>query len=402
MKKSNLAAIFVLLLFSMAGCQHERTSTMVSVGGEVRRIKTRNRYTLLTFKQRGHGANADVARENVYVPQSSNDDLKKFQPDVFSDDGIRFTCESARLCEDDRYGWTTVFPYLTTLMILPQCRTISNGSRNTVDVLDNPDARATFDSHARYDMALGLTPLSWFFYLGDAAPLDGNETYTTISEHTISTPFFGFGAKSRGWLDAGMAYAMAMTLKKMEDDGLIDESRGRQAGLSSVQVSSAGDKFEIVDFRREGDDGWRYSFKLRRRDRKGISLRESHEVQKILKTMIRADYASSFPDVAAGVLVVDFLEFSLRDDEINGKAEVLALTAESLRYDSNTRTGVMRVRIGANQFNEARRYAIRNIESLVRDKNIVLDGRDIPPAAKFFLLGESLKGDVLEISFKTE
>ena len=45
----------------------------------------------------------------------------------------------------------------------------------------------------------------------------------------------------------------------------------------------------------------------------------------------------------------------------------------------------------------------RNIETLARDKNIALVTGEIPPNARFYSLGESLKdGNILEIEFKTE
>ena len=121
-----------------------------------------------------------------------------------------------------------------------------------------------------------------------------------------------------------------------------------------------------------------------------------------LRTIVREDYAATFPDVAAESIVMDFPEFSLRDGEVRGKVVALSLTVESLRYDPYVRLGVMRVRVGENQFEEARRYARRNIESLVRDKNVALDGKDIPPTATFYLRDEVFKGNILEISFKAE
>ena len=99
--------------------------------------------------------------------------------------------------------------------------------------------------------------------------------------------------------------------------------------------------------------------------------------------MIREDYQASFPDSDYRSLVVELPEFSLRGNRIAGRAAVLSLAVESLRYDPHTRLGTMRLRIGENQFADARRYARRNIESLVRDKNVALDARAIPSSATF-------------------
>ena len=405
MKSTFIVIVLALGSLFSAGCSHTRTSAFTSVGGEVQKIKTRNRYTLVGFKHEGQNPNADVMKENLYTQQFSNDNLKKYQPEVFADDGIRFSLRAASLCQNtaNRYGWTTFFPYLLTLTALPQFITIGTAARCTVDVLDNPDARATFDSYSRYDQALALlTPTPLLCYVGDAAPPDGLSTYSVVSEHTVSCAFVQIGSSASDHDEAVRAYAIAAVLKKMEDDGLIDESRACSAVRRSTQALSIGDMFEIVDFKKEGSSDRRYSFALRRRQGGGISLRESRELQKSLRAMIREDYAASFPDVAAGAIVVDFLEFSLRDGMVRGVSEVLSFAVESLRYDPNTRVGVMRAHIGENQFEEARRYVRRNIESLVRDKNVALDGKAIPPTATFYLCGETLKGDVLEITFRTE
>ncbi len=402
-----IALAFGSLFF--AGCIHTRTSAFTSVGGEVQKLKTRNRYTLVGFKHQAQNPNADVVKENLYTQQFSTDNLKKFQPDVFADDGIRFTVSQRRLPDEGiRYQWTQYFPFLLTLTALPQCVTTSYSSQYRVDVLDNPDARATFNLHGRYDYATALlTPAPLLCYMGDAAPPeDESQGQSVVSRHGVGfAGAINFGTyvfDVQNIYSESEAYALAATLKKMEDDGLIDELRGKTAGRDAAQILSLGDKFEIIDFRKDDDSGSRYSFSLRHRGGGGIQLRESREVQKMLKAMIREDYVSSFPDVAAETIVVDFPEFSLRGGMVRGKSEVLSFAVESLRYDPHTRVGLMRVRIGENQFEAARRYARRNIESLVRDKNIALDGRDIPPAATFYLRSETLKGNTLEITFKTE
>ena len=125
------------------------------------------------------------------------------------------------------------------------------------------------------------------------------------------------------------------------------------------------------------------------------------ELRKVLRSLIRDDYVASFPDAAKSV-IIDFPEYSLRNGILSGKSIALTFAVESLRYDSNRRAGTMRVRIGDNQLQDARGYLRRNIQSLARDKNIALDGSEIPPSAKIYLENESLKNGILEITFKTE
>lgn len=51
---------------------------------------------------------------------------------------------------------------------------------------------------------------------------------------------------------------------------------------------------------------------------------------------------------------------------------------------------------------EARAWARENIETLARDKNIALVTGQRPPDANYYLLGEKIDGNVMEIEFKTE
>ena len=91
------------------------------------------------------------------------------------------------------------------------------------------------------------------------------------------------------------------------------------------------------------------------------------------------------------------------EGRVEGRAVVLSVSVVSLKYDPNTRKGILAAKVGANQYEDARNWIRKNIETLARDKNIALTTGEIPPAAKFYLGREELKdGNVLEIEFKTE
>ena len=55
----------------------------------MKKVVTRNRYTLVGVKYSGQIPNADVMQWNLQSKPFTNDELKRYQPDVFSDDGIR-------------------------------------------------------------------------------------------------------------------------------------------------------------------------------------------------------------------------------------------------------------------------------------------------------------------------
>ena len=400
-------AAFAFCLLCTAGCKHTRYSAFATIDGEMRKVSTRNRYTLVGVKVAGQ-VNADMIQANLKSQQFTNDTLKRYQPEVFSDDGIKFMIRSTPFPRTVEYGWT-VCTYMLSLTVLPMCSGAIGGEHIVIDVLDNPDARDAFDLYGRGDHALSLfCPLTPpLVFMGDASP--PAKVGSAISRHSIN--YIDDRINDNGGYMEGVvcenevyyefrAYAVATLLKKMEDDGLIDELRSRDAGRSSAPIAEIDGKFEVVDFKRDSEH--RYAFALKGRGVSAISLKETHALKKSLRAMMRDDYMASFPDVSVDSLIVDFPEFSLRDGMVTGNAEVLSIAVESLRYDSNTRKGTMRVRIGENQLEASRRYARKNIETLVRDKNIALEARDIPPAAVFYLLEEKAEGHILELTFRTE
>ena len=198
-----------------------------------------------------------------------------------------------------------------------------------------------------------------------------------------------------------LAYAIAALLKKMEDNGLITETNNKHTERNETLQNPVSDKYEIIEFSKDNDCVYRYSFDLKRRDGGTVEVRESRELKKILRTMIREDYLLSFPDASRSV-VIDFPKFSLQNGSVVGKAVALTFSVASLEYDPHRRTGVVRIGIGENQFEDARKYARKNIESIARDKNIALEADKIPPVAQFYLEGEKLDGGMLEISFRVE
>ena len=198
-----------------------------------------------------------------------------------------------------------------------------------------------------------------------------------------------------------LAYAIAALLKKMEDDGLIAEVNNKHADRNETLQNSVSDKYEIVEFGKDDDCAYRYSFALKRRDSSSVTVHESRELKKILRAMIREDYLLSFPDASRSV-VIDFPRFSLQNGRVVGNAVALTFSVASLQYDPHRRTGVVRIGIGENQFEDARKYARKNIESIARDKNIALEANKIPPTSQFYLEGETLNGGILEISFRVE
>lgn len=395
--------LFSVFISCVVGCMHQRTAYFVSVEGGIKPIVTRNRYTLVDAKHKAETANVDLMAGNTFGMRFTNEGLRRFQPNVFSDDGIRVLLDYKLLNRTSGSNLGAI-PFALTLGVLPLFNHWESKSRCALNVLDNPDAGTSFEYHTVADYATSmLSPLSFLFYNGDAEVPDSTASHSVLLTHTrychmidsVNTDIYISGSEEV------LAYAIAALLKKMEDNGLIVETNNKHTDRNETLQNSVSDKYEIVEFEKDDDCVYRYSFVLKRRDSSSVAVRESRELKKILRAMIREDFIASFPDASRSV-VIDFPKFSLQNGKVVGKAVALTFSVASLQYDSHRRTGVLRIRIGENQFEDARKYARKNIESIARDKNIALDAKTIPQSAVFYLEGEKLNGGMLEISFRVE
>ena len=176
--------------------------------------------------------------------------------------------------------------------------------------------------------------------------------------------------------------------------------RERAQRRSRTVVSQGG--YTIEKFERTADDEFAYAFRLRMKDGADLGLSAMGAVKRDLRQSVYDDYMATYGGTGSDIRV-DFPEFAMRDSIVEGRAEVMRISVISLQYDASTQKGVIAVKIGANRFEDARKWVRRNIESLAKDKNIALTTGQIPPAARFYLGAERvLEGNVLEIEFETE
>lgn len=183
----------------------------------------------------------------------------------------------------------------------------------------------------------------------------------------------------------------------------------QQAGTSNkyneeppVAQTSQAD-YRIIICERENGNDFSYSFILELKGNDAEPLSMFRTIQQKFRAAIKEDYAESFPGVKKDSLFVEFTKYKLDNGKIEGRAVVLTISVVAMKYDPASRTGTLSVRVNANQYEEARKWIRKNIETLARDKNVALTTGEIPPAAKFYLGKEELKdGNILEIEFKTE
>ena len=394
--------LFVLLAVAVAGCSHRRVMCAADVEDIGPVVETKYRYCFADEKLRnGKGFAA----------------LKKAYPNVFADDGIPFDASIPHSiggvdlgAEKSFYGWTSVFPYALSFFTLPACETHEWNHHYVVDLVDMPDAHAEFSTCYRHDLAFALwTPSPLLFYVGSVGDLGEGKEYEKArrfcshSVQLVSDDIIGDTKINPFGGNPAYAYGLAVSLKKLEDAGLVDEwkSQHREVTASRRENSSLGADIELLEFGREQGSDFAYRFKVRHQ--KGeLSLREARDVRKTLVKMIRDDYAASNPYAPAAMLIVDLPVYDLNGAEVSGRASVLQLDIRSLDYDPVTRCGVMKIRLGEGQLVEARNYVRRNIETIVYDKGIALVTGQLPPAATFRHLDEKMSDGVLEVTFKAE
>ena len=219
-----------------------------------------------------------------------------------------------------------------------------------------------------------------------------------VSHHISANQFTGY---RREW------HAAATILRRTGDASMVVSQQPQEASISLSGPSAPAAPqvepiYNILSCERESGSDFSYRFVLELTG-KDKSLRAFRSVQKEFRLAVKEGYAESFPGVKKGSLFVDFPEYKLNNGKIEGRAVVLSISVTSLSYDPNTRMGKLAVKVNANQYEEARKWIRKNIETLARDKNIALTTGEIPPAAKFYLGREELKdGNVLEIECRTE
>ena len=325
-------------------------------------------------------------------------DLEEALPDVFSQDGLPFELTEGDVNTASDFGSFFCF-HVLTFGLVPG-KYVKDLKRIYTVTLNDPSGRR--DSEF---MVKNSTSCIQSGFLPSAAVLSFDEIDEAGSLAVVQTNWnSSFGdermqARKHNRLKV-VAYGIAVKLKELEDAGKIDPATPVASGQRPSPHSAI---YKIESFNRESGNEFSYRFILALLDENNRSLQMVRSVQQEFRLAVKSDYAESFPSVDVRSIYVDFPEFKLDNGKIAGRAVVLTISVTSLAYDPNTRTGKLAVKVNANQYEEARKWIRKNIETFARDKNIALVTGEIPPAAKFYLGREELKdGNILEIEFKTE
>ena len=392
-----------------------------------------------------------------------NQKLQTLHPNVFDRDGkpLVLHIRNTDTWEDPPFS---IFGALT-LGILPVYRYATSQLDVMVEVADvaKPDGGINYSVNPIGNKVICKVKddgaRSWFFSQTARLALstDGQDD---LGGYSVHEHLFHYELNHMGYIHSNakiapdekvISYAIASKLKEMEDSGAIDaalarlEARKREVerqrriaeaqaverrareeaaeakrraqvaieaeSLRAQEASRAAmqkNQFEqvnrppykIIDLVREKGSEFAYTFSLELAG--DASIQTFFGVQNIFANEVRTAYQMEYPNVDMSHLRV-VVQPSLSNGRIVGRAEVLTIAPIALSYDASARLGRLSVRFNASQYEEARAWARKNIETLARDKNIALVSGEIPPAARFYSLGESLKdGNILEIEFKTE
>lgn len=389
----NRTKIIAIAAFVFAqGCMSERKSAVPMVDDIGADVSTRYRYRLSCIYK----------GEKSETVKLRGDLLASCYPSVFSDNGLPIVLR-IQFNKFESFGaWTTLLS-LCSLSVIPSITHWETTFNCVVELADESDGKATFDLVNVFEQAYSiLAPSGFFVYTGDKN-VPGRRVFSENRQYISSGnsiydsgDFVGFVRNNVSFRRA-LAYAVAVKIKELEDTGKIDVFLGKKG-----KQRSSAPQHNVIRLDRESNGG--YSFVI---DMIGSPANKKAAVQAVLNEFaesVKEEYKDAFPGADAASLSVAFpaSELKIEGERISGCAVVLTIKPLSLMYDPHTRLGKVSVRFNPDQREEAWAWVKKNIETLARDKNIALTTGQVPPAATYYLLGEKVEGNIMEIEFKTE
>lgn len=409
MRNCFINLLMVLVLTCAAGCAHVHTTVAVGVKDMGERIRTKYKYKIgYKFGDRygNFFLKQDLSPDRWMIDELLMNDFKKWQPDVFDVDGIPITFLKEQIVKEGpgerKVGWSGVL-FLFSCCIIPMVETLHvhetwpfhiNGEIATGN-------RISLEACSYADGALGWTPLRWLlcWWDGDTC-YPGRRKFDSHVMNSGSFPFVDDEVKKRA-----MAYGLAVRLKELEDSGQIDENMAVNAIVSTEMSTQTSFDIPVEIVRCENITGrdFEYDFVLRSKGSGKLKLSDYERIRSAFRASIIAMYCMKHPEVNPRSLVTDFTRYTMGGEYVSGRVSVLTIEVKTVFYDAAKRAGRMSAKIGANQFEDVRRFIRNRIEELASRSNIVIEGDKIPPGAKFYTGNETLnENGLFEVEFKTE
>ena len=413
----DLARIVVLVAVAVvAGCYHARVVAASDAKDFGETVQTRFRYRLICEDN----DDKDVWMTHKFAGMTMCQRLQACQPTVFADDGIPVVLSFADLLNDEAGDWTValtyfscgVFPALWLSHLHRRCDVSSAGQH-----------LASVEICVRKGSSGAPTPLPVLMFSWDDTPCFPSSRVFKLHDYKCCQMSYIY----QDVATIAMAYGIAARLKEAEDSGKIDERFASLAtsaqSLSDVAITQAKiqadrmtrhgafalpvetgavQSFEIVRCDNEKQKDFAYEFTLKKRDGGAVSLADYGAMRTAFRSAIRSHYVSLHPKINPRTLVIDFTDYALKEDVVTGRVAVLTISPESITYDAASRRGIISIRIGDGQFDDARRWIRRNLSSLANRNNIAANGDTVPQGALFYSESEEMRDGILNVSFKTE
>jgi len=448
-----IIAISIICCLTIGCIAVGRYETYADVKENGSSVVTKNRYTLVRYEEDAnskprHYSDEEWKNALADMARRYEKSLKKFQPGVFSDNGIPIVIRgvSERFYLGENGGGLGFYNFFAvcSFCILPYFN--SNRSTEAIEIMIEDNPAVGFDvEFVRKDRQMDVMLCSPFSIFAFGFPYDAPDwkgvesNYKQSANYCNLLPFDGssFSAAYGKSYERVQAYAIASKLKEMEDSGKITEAivararsrysrpnrqslapRGesyggpRGGGYNVPPPPSLGEErpnpprrptYGNINCERVPGCDFAFTYSVEILDKSQNQIDVWGEVQGKIGETVRKMYAISFPSSSRERIVVDFPEHDLVNGRISGRAVVLAITPVSLNYDADTMCGKLVVRLNAAQFAEARDWIRKNIGTLARDKNIaLLTSGQPPPVARYYSLSEKFEDNIMEIEFRTE
>jgi len=382
--------LLTCILNIFCGCFSSRISSIPLVRDMGCQITTRYRYRLVSIYSGDKSGDSDAKQKS----------LEKCYPGVFSDDGTPFAVRCISGNYQSKYGWSLFFS-ICSGFIIPEFHRYEREFSFEIEMSNDNSVRLPFKVVCTQEGGGSPMPTGLIPFTGEPNG-DGRRVFWRGEKKIGDEPELGYIWGLSFSLEdqiAGQAfaYAVAVKLKELEDEGKIDAMlQKREAAKSKAPAH------KVMRFARESGNDFTYGFTLELAE---IPSNPDAAVSAVINEFgesVKEEYIDSFPRAKKESLAVNYEDIRVDGKTIHGRATVLTIVPISLIYDANTRRGKLSVRFNAGQVEEARAWIRKNIETLARDKNIALTTGTLPPEATYYSLGEKIDGNVMEIEFKTE
>ena len=327
--------------------------------------------------------------------------MSRCYPRVFSADGLPIALRIRFKTFATPNTWAILLS-MCSMTVIPAVQELDSTFSCTIELVDAADCNASFELVSRFESAFSFGLPTAFLLYNNEPTCAGHRVFfeTERSIGTGNTTMPSFDPEKRiesdGQFRQGLAYAIAVKLKELEDSGMVDAMLDGKAVQQPSMPSHS-----VVRFDRDSGGGYSFAIDMMQ-GQKDLNVAKDAILKEFAKS-VKEEYLDTFPNVDLASLSVAFPNVKVDGLRISGRAVVLTVKPIALAYDSNTRHGKLSVRFNAGMLEEARAFILKNIEALARDKNIALVTGEVPPAAAFYVLGESLKDDnLIEVEFKTE